>query len=85
MAGSSVYGAGYYKGSKEGHQEGLEDGLAIGALGVLFLAGAAYGVKIGVDKLKDFMGARHEKKLLALENPEVPQPDSEGRDADSGR
>ncbi|MGO2533696.1 hypothetical protein [Arthrobacter rhombi] len=82
MAGSPVYGIGYHDGSRDGHQEGLEDGLAIGAVGVLVLAGAAYGVKKGVDKLKDIAAARHEKKLLAMEDPQAPQTDEENDDDD---
>lgn len=75
MAGSSVYGLGYHKGSEDGHREGLEDGVAIGALGVLAVAGAAYAVKKGVDKLKDIAATRHEKKLLAMEDPKPPLTD----------
>lgn len=88
MAGSSVYGLGYHKGSEDGHREGLEDGVAIGALGVLAVAGTVYGVKKGVDKLKDIAAARHEKKLLAMEDPQTPQtddgaPDDDGEDSSS--
>lgn len=83
MAGSSVYGAGYHKGSQDGHQEGLEEGLAIGAVGVLALGGAIYVVTKGVEKLKGLAAARHEKKLLAMEDPETPQPDEANDDGSS--
>lgn len=43
MAGSPIYGAGYYKGNQDGYEEGLGKGAGLGAVGVLVLAGAVFG------------------------------------------
>lgn len=76
MTGSPIYGAGYYQGHqdghKEGHNEGLGQGAGLGAVGVIAVTGAIYGVKLGIDKLKDLTAARHEKKLQAMEQLETP-------------
>lgn len=87
MSGSSVYGAGYYKGSQDGFQDGPSKGTGLGAAGVIALAGTVYVGKLVIDKLKDAAAARHEKKLLAMEQPgtsEIPEAndDNNGDNAD---
>ncbi|WP_395405755.1 hypothetical protein ACHMXB_22575 (plasmid) [Arthrobacter sp. UC242_113] len=89
MSGSPVYGAGYYKGSQDGFQDGLSKGTGLGAVAALAVVGTVYLGKLGINKLKDVAAARHEKKLLALEPPETPEPnerldvDNNGDNTDS--
>lgn len=88
MAGSSVYGAGYHQGSQDGFQNGFQNGLGkgtgVGAAGVLVLAGAAFAGKLGIEKLKSLAAARHEKKLLAMEQPDIPMPDESAANGNDG-
>lgn len=90
MTGSPIYGAGYYQGHqdghKEGHNEGLGQGAGLGAVGVIAVTGAICGVKLGIDKLKELAAARHERKLLAMEQLETPSVDgaNDGDDASPG-
>ncbi|MFE5835842.1 hypothetical protein [Arthrobacter sp. NPDC056493] len=90
MTGSPIYGAGYYQGHqdghKEGHNEGLGQGAGLGAVGVIAVTGAIYGVKLGIDKLKDLAAVRHEKKLLRMEQLETPPVDAanDGDDTTTG-
>jgi hypothetical protein len=76
MSGSNVYGAGYFKGRQDGHKEGHSEGLGVGAglgaVGAIALFGTIYVGKLGINKLKDVAAARHEKKLVAMEEPEAP-------------
>lgn len=73
MAGSSVYGAGYHQGSQDGFQDGLGKGTGLGAVGALAVVGTIYFGKLGFNKLKEVAAARHERKLLAMEELEYPQ------------
>lgn len=73
MSGSSVYGIGYHKGSQDGFQDGLGKGTGLGAAGALVLVGTVYLGKLGINKLKEVAAARHEKKLLAMEQLETPE------------
>ncbi|MGO4590303.1 hypothetical protein [Paenarthrobacter sp. 2TAF44] len=89
MTGSPIYGAGYYQGHQDGHQEGHNEGLGqgagLGAVGVIAVTGAIYGVKLGIDKLKDLAAARNERKLLAMEQLEAPVNDeNDGDDTSPG-
>jgi hypothetical protein len=77
MSGSPVYGAGYYKGSQDGFQDGLSKDTGLGAVGVIAIAGTLYLGKLGIDKLKEVAAARHEKKLLAMEQLETLAADDE--------
>lgn len=76
MSGSPIYGIGYYQGHQDGHQEGHDEGLGLGAglgaVGVIAIGAAIYYGKIGTDKLRVVAAARHEKKLLAMEQLETP-------------
>lgn len=89
MSGSPIYGAGYYQGHqdghKEGHEEGLGQGAGLGAVGVIAVTAAIYGVKLGIDKLKDVAAARHEKKLLAMEQLETPAVNDDNNSDNSDR
>lgn len=67
MAGSSVYGAGYHQGSRDGFQDGLGKGTGLGAAGVLVLAGTVVAGKLVIEKLQGVAEARHEKRLLAMD------------------
>lgn len=81
MAGSSVYGAGYHQGTQDGFQDGLGKGTGLGAVGALALVGTIYLGKLGIDKLKDVAAARHEKKLLSMEQQET-SPANDEKDGD---
>lgn len=72
MSGSNVYGAGYYKGSQDGFQDGLSKGTGLGAVAAIAVVGTIYLGKLGIDKIKDVAAARHEKKLLAMEQLDTP-------------
>ena len=88
MAGSSVYGAGYHQGSLDGFQEGLGKGTGLGAAGVFVLAGTFYAGKLVIGKLKGVAAARHEKKLMAMEqlnNPVANESTSNGNDGVNSR
>lgn len=90
MTGSPIYGAGYHQGHqdghKEGHDEGLGQGAGLGAVGALAVIGTIYLGKLGINKLKDVAAARHERKLLAMEQLETPPADvaNDGDNASPG-
>lgn len=90
MTGSPIYGGGYYQGHqdghKQGHNEGLRQGTGLGAVGVIAVAGAIYGVELGIDKLKEVAAAMRERRLLATGQLETPSVDGEndGDDASPG-
>jgi hypothetical protein len=84
MSGSPVYGAGYYKGSQDGFQDGLSKGTGLGAVAALAVVGTVYLGKLGINKLKDVAAARHEKKLLEMEQPETPEANDDNESDNDG-
>ncbi|WP_077490889.1 hypothetical protein [Sinomonas mesophila] len=78
MAGSSVYGAGYHRGSEDGYNTGFSEGTVVGVVVGFGVSGVVALTAWGYPKVKKALTAKHRERLM--ESDPVPSGDDEAKE-----